>query len=232
MKSSAPRIFKLDNGKEVRFDYIRFCDAFRSYKETKHLKISKAEETLAEAINVTSNAVHNWRNKSNGPSSLDTIKSIAAAIGVSDWMMLVKEVKEETGEMNKLSDLQIQSVKKVYDSIVDFLNEFYHTDGFTGEIWQEFAKEHPHDTAGAIYDYIETRLNVVYDTISKEYFYLHKLPIFEELEEFAYNDLYDTFNGKIKIYYRIDAMEHGYPSTYDDYMKAYNRLNEIIEKWI
>lgn len=232
MKSSAPRIFKLDDGKEVRFDYTRFCDVFRSYKETKHLKISEAEEALAEAINVTSDAVHNWRNKSNGPSSLDTVKSIAAAIGVSNWMMLVKEVKEETSEMNKLSDLQLQSLKKIYDVTIDFLSEFNRTDGFTGGFWLKFAKEHPHDTAGAIYDYIDTRLDIVYDTILKEYFYLHKLPIYEELWEFAYNDLVDTFNEKIKADYRYDALENGYPTTYDDYMKAYNRLNEIVEKWI
>lgn len=232
MKSSAPRIFKLDDGKEARFYYTSFCDAFNSYKETKHLKISEAEEALAEAIHVSSDAVHNWRSKSNGPNSLAMVKSIAAAIGVSDWTMLVKEVKEENTKMNKLSDLQMQSVKKIYDCIVDFLNEFYHTNGFTGDFWFKFNEKYPKDTAGAIYDYINGRLNVVHDTLKKEYLFLHNQPIYEELCEFAYNDLYDTYNEKIGPACRIVVPGENKPTTYDDFMKAYNRLNEIAEKWV
>ena len=43
--------------------------------------------------------------------------------------------------MGKLSTLQIESLKRVYDSIIDFLDDFDKTDGFTGALWYEFERK-------------------------------------------------------------------------------------------
>ena len=78
------------------------------------------EERLANFINKDSSTIHNWRNKTSGPSDLETIQLIAKFFEIEDYKLLFNEENEN---MKKLSDLQMLSVKRIYDMIMDYLEE-------------------------------------------------------------------------------------------------------------
>ena len=82
-----------------------------------------------------------------------------------------------------------------------------------------------------IYDYAQNKIEKVQKVFLKEYFYLHDTEVYEELNNYIENDLYDTFDGKLSYAYRFEAIPDGHPTTFDDYSKALQRINEIIEKY-
>lgn len=96
------------------------------------MKKGKVEKLLADKLFVSSSAIHNWRFGSNGPASIDLIKNAAKYLK-ADYMTLLRKNKE-IKEMEKLSTLQIESLKRIYDAIIDFLDDFDKTDGFTGAL--------------------------------------------------------------------------------------------------
>lgn len=229
MLSKEPRLFDVD-GKKMQFNFQAFIDAFQKFKVAKKMKVSELENMIAQKVNVSPEAVHNWRFKSNGPSDLNTIKEIAAALGFSNRLFLLKEIREDTGTM-KLTDLQKESAKRIYDSIIEYLNDFSVTDGFTGTLWIEFSEQGYKNPEDAIYDYANKKISEVHLVIQKEYFYLHDSPIYDELIEYSYNDLYDIYEGKLGYAYRFEALVDGNPTTEDDYEKALAALNNIVDKY-
>ena len=68
------------------------------------------------------------------------------------------------------SNLQIESLKRVYDAIIEFLHEFYKTGGFTTALWYEFYHKGVKDPVDAIYDYVENQLDKVHLVLQKECF--------------------------------------------------------------
>ena len=133
--------------------------------------------------------------------------------------------------MEKLSTLQIESLKRIYDAIIDFLDDFDKTDGFTGVLWYEFERKGSKDIEEDIYDYAQEKIEKVQKVFLKEYFYLHNEDVYLEIEKYIENDLYDIFNGKLGYAYRFEAIPDGNPTTFDDYSKALERINEIIEPY-
>lgn len=132
--------------------------------------------------------------------------------------------------MESLTSLQQQSLKKIYDAIIDFLDDFNNTDGFTGTLWYVLENGGSKNPEQAIYEYAENQIEKVKKVFLKEYFYLHHTDVYEKIDAFIENDLYDTFDGKLGYAYRFEAIPKGYPTTLDDYSRALHSLNEIIEQ--
>ena len=227
MKSKEMTVFDI-NSEEYQFD--SFC--FNQYVDhkAKNEKIRKGdiENILAQKISVSSSAIHNWRFGCNGPSGIELIKDVAEYFNI-DYMKLLK-TKEEIKEMEKLSVLQIESLKRIFDAIIDFLDDFDKTDGFTGTLWSEFYRQGINDIEEAIYLYAEEQHGKVKNVFLKEYFYLKITSVYQEIENYIDVDLFDVFDGKLEYAYRHDAPIEGNPRTEDDYIKSLNGIKNIIDK--
>ena len=50
---------------------------------------------------------------------------------------------------------------------------------------------------------VQNKIEKVQKVFLKEYFYLHDTEVYEELNNYIENDLYDTFDGKLLNLYTI-----------------------------
>jgi len=137
MKAKNTRIFEIDN-EQFQFNLQTFSKLFDEYRKKHGLRVGELENVLADNLSVTSDAVHNWRSGFNGPGDIETIQKIARELNIVDWKILLKVRGAKL--MSDLSDKQIESVKKIYDSLIDFLIWFDETDGITGTLWHELAR--------------------------------------------------------------------------------------------
>ena len=120
--------------------------------------------------------------------------------------------------------------KRIYDVLIWFLEEFSNTDGFNNW-WLEFHDNGSKDPENDIYERVDGMENQIRLVLNQEYFDLHNHEIYNELCEFASEDLINTYNGKVSYAYRFEAIPDNNPTTLDDYVKAMNKLNEIIERY-
>ena len=130
----------------------------------------------------------------------------------------------------KLTDLQLQSLKRIYDSIIDFLYIFDYSDGFN-DYWYDLEGS-PDAREDKLSGIATKEIDKVILTFKKEYMFLKDFDFYDELCTFIYNNLYDTFDGKLSYAYRFEAIPDNHPTTSDDYFKALNEINSIIEKII
>lgn len=231
MVSQKTKIFDY-NGRKVQFNPIKFIEIFYRCIKEQNLKVCELELLIANEVGVTDSAVHNWRYRKNGPSDLKMIENIAKCMNIKDWTLLIKEAREENKNM-KLTDIQKESVKRIYDTIIDFLFEFERTGGFTTELWIKFRDEGIKNPLNEIQEYVDKKVSLIHKQIKKENFYLRGTEIYDELTEYAYNDLYDITEGKLDYAYRFEATggESGI-TTLEDYEKAMNGLDKIIFKYV
>ena len=215
------------NDKECYFNLNIFNFIFMHYKTKNNLKIGELEERLANFVNKDSSTIHNWRNLTSGPSDLETIQLIAKFFEIGDYKLLFNEENES---MKKLSDLQMLSVKRIYDMIMDYLEEFDKSDGFNN-YWHDLKVE-PEDRQGVLYDIALGYVDKIILAYKKEYLFLKNTEIYEKIGNFIYNDLYETFENKLSYAYRFEAEVSGNPSTYEDYYKALSTINQIIDKYM
>lgn len=185
------------------------------------------KKDLSDTLHLTRNAINNWYFKKNGPSEFIMIKSLAYFFEC-EYICFLTEVKEDK-EITEYSNLQLNSLKKIYDVIIEFLDEFRNTGGFTTTLWYEFSRRGYEDVESELYDYVESRLERINLVAKQEYFYLHNLLIYKQILEYCENDLYDTFDGKLEYAYRFEAIPEGHPTTDEDYYKALNKINDIIK---
>lgn len=213
---------------EYTFNFKLFNELFIKKIKKEKLKINDLEMDLAKFIYKSSDAIHNWRFKMNAPSDLDTIKLIAKYFCIENCMtFLIKE--EEKIKMKKLTDLQILSIKGIYDGILDFLEEFEKSNGFN-DYWFDLEEEY-NQREGALYDLAISKVEKVILIYKKEYPIIKNTEIYEELGNYIYNDLYDIFEGKLAYGYRFEAAIDGV-TTDQDYSNSLNRINAIIDKYI
>lgn len=225
----ATRKIMIDND-AYYFNFEKFIELFNRWRSKKKLHVGNLEEELAKCVNKDTSTIHNWRYKTSGPSDIDTIKLISSFFEISDYKtLLIDKVGKEKIDM-KLSDLQILSIKRVYDAIIDFLYEFEKSNGFN-DYWFDLDI-HPQSRESELYDMAVASVEKVELVLKKEYCFLGKTKIYIELMDFVYNDLYDIFDGKLSYAYRFEAIVDGNPTTSDDYYKTLNKINEIIEKYV
>jgi transcriptional regulator with XRE-family HTH domain len=218
------------NGKKMRFSCQAFKTVFDTYRRKNAATKSKTEQELADKIGVGSDTIHGWYYGKNGPSSLEDIKKLAAALGLHDDSLLLEST--DGGEnMSQLTQEQIHSVKKIYDASIEFLDTFWHTDGFN-DYWYPLQEKGYKNPEQKIYEMAMSEWRKVSLVLDKEYFYLRNTQIYDILSEYVSEDLLDTFDTKLGYAYRFEAVVDGNPTTSEDYDKARIKLNNIIEQYL
>lgn len=227
--------FEID-GKIFTFSFSKFSELFIIYGrkyvysrvkyDEKQGLADKLEQEFADKLGVQKSTIHSWKFGPDGPNDLETIINLANCLQLDNYIYLLKE---ETTKI-KLTDLQLQSVKRIYDALVGFLHEFEVTGGF--DMWDEEVEGDLIYCEGDIDAYIHKLDDKIHLVFRQEYFFLYDLPIYNELLNYMHEDLVETYDGKLGYGYRYDAISKGNPTTKDDYIKAMNKLNSIIEKYI
>ena len=207
------------------FNFEIFNDLFTNKCKNDKIQKSELEFNLAEFVNKSTDAIHNWRFIQNGPSDLETIKLIAIFFGINNYDILLEE-KEKKYSMKKFNDLEILSLKRIYDAVIDYLEIFRQSNGFN-DYWFDIKKE-PNQREDVLYDIAIKEVEKVQLVYKKEYMLLRNTKIYNELGNFINNDLYDIFDGKLSYAYRFEATNEEQPTTDEDYYKALNKINNII----
>lgn len=217
------------NDDNYYFDFSKFNELFINKSKKEKVKVGILEEKIANYINISKESIHNWRFKINGPGDIEIIKKLAQYFNLTSINLLL--TKKKDGEKNKmLNELQIISTKRIYDSVLDFLELFRNTNGFN-DIWFDLDCK-PELREDELWNIATKNFDKVVLQLKKEFLYLKNTSIYEKLEQYLYNDLYDTFDGKLSYAYRFESQVDGNPDTIEDYDKALNKLNEIIEEYV
>lgn len=217
----------LYNNSYYYFNTKMFLDLFTSLKKVSRKKVSELEIEIAEALHVSKETIHNWRFCTCGPGSIELINDIKNFFKLEDIETLLVSSKRKEKSMN-LTDLQILSLKRIYDSIIDFLFIFNNSDGFN-DYWYDL-KCSSDEREDKLYDIAFNEIDKVILTYKKEHIFLKDFDFYNEIGSFIYNDLYDTFDGKLSYAYRFEAIPDVNPTTNDDYYKALEKINSIIEE--
>ena len=245
MKSKNFTIFEIKGGNYI-FSSTKFKKAFDSFKNEQELQVQNLEQTIADKACVTKESVHNWRFGSNGPSTLEQIRSIASCLSIKDYMLLMREdIKMEN--KGSFDTLQIEAARRIFGEIINFLHEFLHTDGFNDywfEISDKLKNKYGNDyDSDSVLEKLESFVDKKYRKIilayEKEYIILKNHPIYGEIENLLYseNGLQDCYIGKLSFAYRFEAPvenvngEQSGVTTYEDYEIAINKVRTIFDKY-
>lgn len=214
------------------FDYDLFNKFFKSNYSKKHITLEQLEIELAEYLNISKDAVHSWRFKKQSPMSLEIIIEISKYFNVRDYMIFLRR-KEIQSNMNNFNQYQINSIKKIYDKIIEHLDYFYHTDGYN-DLWHQYADQgyKTNIIEDKLYDVAEKKLDEVFLAYEKERIFLKNTSIYDEIGEYIENDLYSIFENKLSYAYRFEADVDGNPTTQEDYEKALKNINIIVDKYL
>lgn len=228
----AARKFRTDDGRTAVFNNA----AFRYYlkKKTSNREAPNLNELyyqLGTAVGRSADAVEKWyKLDEGGPSKLELVKQLAKALDLPDYTLLLN-FTDGGIPMEKLTDRQKDAAKRIYDICIWFLDEFNHSNGFN-DYWFQFADAGSNDPKEDILEKVETMWRKVELVLDQEYFDLHGCDIYDDLCEFIYEDLINTYDGKLDYAYRFEARVDGNPTTFEDYDRAMIRLNTIIEKYV
>lgn len=214
------------------FDYDIFNKYFRNKKIQNHTTLESLENELSNFLIISKEAIHSWRFKKQSPSSLEMIIKISKYFNIKDYMILLKR-KETKNNMSNFNQYQINSIKTIYDKIIEHLDYFYRTDGYN-DLWIKLVDEgyNKNNIEDKLYEIADEKINEVFLSYEKEKIFLKNTEIYDEIGEYIYNDLYDIFNGKLSYAYRFEAIPSNNPTTQEDYEKAIKKINLIIDKYI
>ena len=114
--------FEID-GKIFTFSFSKFSELFKNYRRNdvwshfnKRKKTTdKLEQELADKLGVQKSTIHSWKFGPDGPNDLETIINLANCLELDNYIYLLKE---ETSKI-KLTDLQLQSVKRIYNTLFE-----------------------------------------------------------------------------------------------------------------
>ena len=189
MKSKRTTGFIIDDSEYV-FSRMQFNQAFEFYRKDKKAKVLDLEYDLAEAVSVSREAVHNWRQGYNGPGDLSSIKKMAELLGCNYMTLL--EVRKDKKMVNNYTDEQMDSIKKIFDAISDYRFYIDITEQMilsnTEFAESFFGKINVSDYGGYSVNDLGKLYTKIYGTLIREYGTLHNTEIFGEMEKII-NDL-------------------------------------------
>lgn len=241
---------------EYIFDFKAFQDLLLQYKRCKGIT-SKMElyKDIADRTKVGESTIRSWIRGVNAPNKLEDIKKIAEVLGVKNWGLLVKKTMNNRlickDITQSITDRQRESLKKIYNYILEFLDDFVETKGFC-DCWKIVTKPEYQDILmnktlkgkdvvrlckTELYDYGETKIDKLTKLIHREYLDLYRIDtIYKDLLEYVEYDLFDTFNGKFSYEYRYGHFKLSddqifISSAEEDSLKALKKLNEMLEPY-
>lgn len=212
-----------------QFDFGSFKRYFDGYRKMKKKKVGELELQLADEIGLSKETIHGWRCRKHGPSDLEMIKKLAELLQVKDWQVMLKAVDDGGNNMG-LNDKQKESLKRVYDAIMDFLFEFERTDGFN-DYWSDYVALGVKDVEEKLIEVVDEKIAAIDLVLNKEYFYLGEHRVFEELAEYVGDTLNSIVDGKLSYAYRFEVVPDEQPSTMEDYDMAMRTILTIIDKY-
>lgn len=222
----ANRVFIVE-GKKYRANRKAIAKQFQVEFEKKKFynpTLTKLEYRIEVGINsnsVSEKTVGNWLNGS-APGDIDTMKALAKF-----WNIDVMELLVEGGERKmptELSDSQIMSVKRIYDSLIDYLDEFERTNGFDSMYFNDIDSTEL-DT------FVNYKWLDVYKAYQKEKLFLADLDIYAAFYDFICNDLSEMTEDKVGIDRPVTSSEGTILSTEDEYDKAMSALNDLLDEY-
>lgn len=215
---------------EVQFNAKSFDDLSKEYKQKKKVTLGSIEAEIAREVNVSEEAVRNWRFGKNGPGELEMIQGIAKVLELKNWTILLE--KFDGGKtMAAITDREKDALKRVYDSIIDFLYEFIDSDGFE-IVMYDVEHQIRSEFTEAMYDDIANKVRNIHRTLNKEYFDLGKHEVYNELNEYITTYIYDMFDGKFTFKDGKTVVVKSEISVDEEYEGALAALNRIIEKYV
>ena len=215
---------------EVQFNAKSFDDLSKEYKQKKKVTLGSIEAEIAREVNVSEEAVRNWRFGKNGPGELEMIQGIAKVLELKNWTILLE--KYDGGKtMAAITDREKDALKRVYDSIIDFLYEFIDSDGFE-IVMYDVEHQIRSEFTEAMYDDIANKVRNIHRTLNKEYFDLGKHEVYNELNEYITTYIYDMFDGKFTFKDGKTVVVKSEISVDEEYEGALAALNRIIEKYV
>ena len=215
---------------EVQFNAKSFDDLSKEYKQKKKVTLGSIEAEIAREVNVSEEAVRNWRFGKNGPGELEMIQGIAKVLELKNWTILLE--KYDGGKtMAAITDREKDALKRVYDSIIDFLYEFIDSDGFE-IVMYDVEHQIRSEFTEAMYPDIANKVRNIHRTLNKEYFDLGKHEVYNELNEYITTYIYDMFDGKFTFKDGKTVVVKSEISVDEEYEGALAALNRIIEKYV
>lgn len=232
--SKETKTYHID-GCDYSFDFSAFKHLFNTYKTREKITITEAENRLSKLLDLSTDAIHNWRFGNNAPSSTELIKDIAEALGISDYkILLIKKTGEDKMGTN---DRILDSLKRIYDAAILYLDEYDCTFGYA-MYWQDLKDKGYSDDhiTNEIYSMASDNLHQVEIVLQQEYIILHKLDIYGKLENYIYSDLCSLWDMKLEKYCDYDAFDdleefRKKPNPNEESQKAINKLNEIMSEY-
>ena len=197
-----------EDGKRFSFDFDGFSLFFQNYCRSNKLKILDAEIRIGEKIAVSEHTIHGWRNRVNAPVDISLVRELAAELGTNETNLLIKRKEEIT--MENLNEKQIESTKRIYDSIVEALFTLKNNrPDYYGEYFDNLISRYPEEDEEDVYDEdseknpdgslnyeicrINEDLDKVRKVIAQEYFYLHDTEIYDKFSSFCDNELFMAY---------------------------------------
>lgn len=227
----ASREFYTKDGRRATFNKAAFCRVLKSKVAREKIPMGQLYLQLGEALHMNDDSIRTWaKPKRGGPADDVLVAQLAEALGLPDSSLLLNYTDGGT-PMEKLTDRQKDAAKRIYDVCIWFLDEFNHSNGFN-DYWFRFSDAGSNDPKEDIHQLVESMWQKVELVLDQEYFDLHGCDIYDDLCEFIYEDLINTYNGKLDYAYRFEARVDGNPTTFEDYDRAMIRLNTIIEKYV
>ena len=138
--------------------------------------------------------------------------------------------------MGKLTEQQVQAVDRIYKEIINFLFIFLNTDGIFADSSVIYDLDIPYDKR---HEYADSEFEKVKIAWYKEFVYLKGTSIYDELDDFIWNDLVGTYQDISDNIPGIDKLSGSYryepdegKAAADDFDEAIVKLQKIICKYI
>lgn len=242
MKAKRLATYTVD-GLEYQFDTRTFNEIFRrAARIQSRMSLSSFEQQVGDAVSVSSSTVHAWRLGNNAPADIERVCELANYFGLSKDTLL-KQSGRERPMKGKYTDRQLEALRRIYAAVIDFLDEFQRTMGFT-IYWFDIVDSGvaPEHTENQLCELVDRKHLDVVKEIKKEAFDLRGAEIYDALLDYAWEDLINIFDGKLSYGYRFEQGTELGPdtteeelfegSTEGDYQKALKALHAILDEYL
>lgn len=228
--------FDLD-GKKYQFSRENFYYLIDSYKDKNNITKERIYVELEERTNTSVETIKNWVKGNNGPSDESMVDNLADYFQ-TDKKSLLKLWEEKPMKINYTTQ-QINSAKRVYDSIILLLDDCTQTMGFRSYLYSRelndgtYYKDEYGEDNSCLY-YLRNRVHKISTILAQEKFFLHDTEIYTSLQSFIDEDL----TGFIEFVSKRELEELGtiiwlpVEGFNENYLAVSNKLDDVISSLI
>ena len=230
------------DGARVQLDVDALKAGFHSWREASGFKVGEAEKALAKHLSVSQPTVHGWLAGSYGPADISLVEEAASLWGIdADGLLTAAATQKGGTAMNdKYTERQLEAIRRIYGTIMDFLSEFTESGGFN-DYWFDLVHKEgiaPEHCEMALCELVDKKHRQIAYAVDRERFDLRGTPVYDALYEYIWNDLIELYDGKLSYAYRFEAPVEcvdgtpGGVTTEEDYDKAIASLDALMDKYL